>query len=240
MAGTVQLAGSRETLCARYPSGIVTCWGYGDSRLGDGLTAREATCPSLHTVPPPRETPRVDCTATPVRVAGVSDAVSLVGGASDCCAFQSHFCVLRASGRVSCWGHNGAGQIGDGTITNRPAPVEVAGVRDAVQVAAAGQATCALLRDGQVMCWGANSNGQLGDGRADHGMRTEDYPVFDFSPTPVRVAGLTRIIQISVSEGHACALQEGGRVFCWGSNYDGQLGDNSTVDANVPTEVRWR
>jgi hypothetical protein len=240
VAGAVQFAGNRETLCARYPSGVVTCWGYGDSRLGDGLTAREATCPSLHTVPPPRETPRVDCTATPVRVVGVSDAVSLVGGASGCCAYELHFCVLRAAGRVSCWGHNGAGQLGDGTIMSRPAPVEVAGVRDAVQISATDQSSCALLRDGQVMCWGSNRYSQLGDGRTDHGMRTVGYPVFDFSPTPVRVTGLARIIHISVSGAHACALQEGGRVFCWGDNSNGQLGDDSTASSNVPVEVVFR
>lgn len=235
-----QLAGDGNTMCARTVEGQVWCWGAGDTSLGDGLTSRAETCldPNDDSVPSLRR--RVDCTTTPVRVTGVSDARSLVGGLTAYRAIGAHFCVLRASGQVLCWGHNNAGQLGDGTIDSRPAPTPVAGV-EAVHVATSAISTCAALRDGRVMCWGANDYGQLGDGRADHGTRChadDSRFTFDCSPRPVAVIGLTRILQVSVHERHACALQEGGRVFCWGDNSVGQLGDDSTADSDVPVAVR--
>ena len=59
---------------------------------------------------------------------------------------------------------NEYGQLGDGTKTNRSAPVTVALPRPAVHVGAGGFHTCALLDDDSLYCWGHNLTGQLGDG----------------------------------------------------------------------------
>jgi alpha-tubulin suppressor-like RCC1 family protein len=48
---------------------------------------------------------------------GVSDAVSLGGS-----------CAVRATGAIQCWGFNDLGQIGDGTMSDRAAPVDVQGI----------------------------------------------------------------------------------------------------------------
>ncbi len=64
-----------------------------------------------------------------------------------------------------CWGSNSNGQLGDGTTTDRHAPVQVTGLpAKATQVAAGGRHTCALLTDGTVWCWGKGGNGELGNG----------------------------------------------------------------------------
>jgi hypothetical protein len=42
-------------------------------------------------------------------------------------AGDSHSCALLADGTVRCWGANGSGQLGDGTIVPRTVPVTVAG-----------------------------------------------------------------------------------------------------------------
>lgn len=49
-----------------------------------------------------------------------------------------HSCVVRASGRVFCWGANTNGQLGDGSVFDSPVPVEVIGLLDAVDVSAGG------------------------------------------------------------------------------------------------------
>jgi alpha-tubulin suppressor-like RCC1 family protein len=38
-------------------------------------------------------------------------------------------------------------------------------------------------------------------------------------------------------DGHTCAVKSGGTVFCWGSNYSGQLGDNSVANSSDETSV---
>ena len=64
--------------------------------------------------------------------------------------------------QVWSWGFNGSGQLGDGTTTQRNAPVAAdAGWK---QVSAAAWHTLAVRADGTLWAWGDNSNGELGDG----------------------------------------------------------------------------
>jgi alpha-tubulin suppressor-like RCC1 family protein len=45
------------------------------------------------------------------------------------------------------------------------------------------------------------------------------------------------ILQIAAGSSHACALSNDGRVFCWGVNGHGQLGDGTTTGRTKPTLV---
>jgi alpha-tubulin suppressor-like RCC1 family protein len=76
------------------------------------------------------------------------------------------------------------------------------------------------------LCWGDNSKGQLGDSLADHGHKNRFSS--DFSPTPVRVSGVSRATAVSLDESNSCALLSGGGVECWGDNAYGQLGNGSS------------
>lgn len=58
---------------------------------------------------------------TPVPVSGLAGAVALASG-------HAHDCALLVDGRVVCWGRNTSGQLGDGTTTSSPTPVEVIGL----------------------------------------------------------------------------------------------------------------
>ncbi len=85
-------------------------------------------------------------------------APSLAGG-------QSHSLAVKVDGSVWAWGKNDYGQLGDGTTTNRSAPVAVSGLTSGVaQVAAGDSHSVALKSDGTVWAWGWDYNGQLGDG----------------------------------------------------------------------------
>jgi alpha-tubulin suppressor-like RCC1 family protein len=151
----------------------------------------------------------------------------LGGRATALGAGDRHTCALLADGRVQCWGYNRAGQLGDGTTTQRSTPTTVTGLGGRATALAAGWShTCALLADGRVQCWGNNSLGQLGDGTTTQ------------RSTPTTVTGLGGMATALAAGGeHTCALLEGGRVQCWGYNSAGQLGDGTTTSRSTPVTV---
>jgi len=84
------------------------------------------------------------------------------------------------------------------------------------------------------------SNGtDLGDGtfafRPAEPVRREAMAAFLHRTDPL----VARIgyIQVSAGAEHSLALAEDGLVYAWGLNASGQLGDGTTVDRNVPTQV---
>ena len=124
---------------------------------------------------------------------GISDAVAVRAGGDVTCA-------LRESGRVSCWGENDFGQLGDGTEDDAPTPVEVTGITDAVSIAAGSKSSCAVLQTGAARCWGANDYGLLGDDNAEVD-----------SAVPVDVVGIADAVSVAIGDYHACAIRSGWR-----------------------------
>jgi len=130
----------------------------------------------------------------------------------------SHACARRRDGSVVCWGQNEHAQLGDGTIANASVPVQVAGLRDAADLALGAIQSCARRRGGSVVCWG--SIGPL--------PTTGSGSAFDrLLPTPI--VGLTDAVEIGAGGVHVCARRRGGTVVCWGENHAGQLGDGTQV-----------
>ena len=74
-----------------------------------------------------------------------------------------HALALRTDGTVWSWGHNVGGVLGDGTTTDRGAPVQVALGAAAAGVDAGPEHCAAVMADGSVRTWGTNGSGQLGD-----------------------------------------------------------------------------
>jgi alpha-tubulin suppressor-like RCC1 family protein len=75
--------------------------------------------------------------------------------------------ALRRNGRVTTWGANERGQLGNGTFDDQPLPVDVLDLTEVTTTSTSTQHSLALLGDGTVMAWGWNAEGQLGDGTAD-------------------------------------------------------------------------
>jgi alpha-tubulin suppressor-like RCC1 family protein len=161
----------------------------------------------------------------------VPQQVSLSRPARAIAAGGSHTCAITDGGGTWCWGANTDGQLGNNSTTDSRTPVQVAGLPgQAGAIAAGDNHTCALLDDGSVWCWGHNSSGQLGDGT------TTD------SLVPVQVSGLSARA-VATGSAHTCAIGDGaltgeGSVWCWGSNADGQLGNNSSADSSRPVAVQ--
>ena len=136
-----------------------------------------------------------------------------------------HSCVVRTTGELRCWGHNQDGELGDGTLINRPTPTTVLG-GSYVQASGGNYFTCGLTAAGAVTCWGRNADGQLGDGtNLSRG-------------TPAPVQGLqSGVLQIVAGPASACALMADHTVRCWGNNVYGQLGDNTQLPRLAPVTV---
>jgi alpha-tubulin suppressor-like RCC1 family protein len=158
---------------------------------------------------------------TPVRVSEFDDFVDL-------CAGEAHTCALRASGTLYCWGSNEHGQLGLGDLAPRSTPTALP-ASAFVRVACGGENTCALSAEGALYCWGNNLEGQNGQGDA---AGTPDLS------TPTRVAPELAFYDVSVGQGHVCAVTRGGALYCWGRNTQGQLGvSTENVQLRSPQRV---
>jgi alpha-tubulin suppressor-like RCC1 family protein len=54
---------------------------------------------------------------------------------------------------------------------------------------------------------------------------------------PVAVSGLTGVVSLDAEEDRTCAVTNDGAVYCWGSNWNGGLGDGVPVHTGVPAAV---
>jgi hypothetical protein len=199
-------------------TGAVWCWG--DNEYGQAGS-----------------TPSSAGVAQPQLVTGVSNAVWIALG-------DYHACAITASQAVYCWGLNGSYQLGhaaatsgDGicpgavggqTVPCASTPVLVAGIPQAVAIAAAGTWTCIVAVDGSVQCWGGmqltSSDAGVPCGVGTQATGGSCYP----APTPV--AGVNGATLLAVGDDHACAIvaagsqtDAGNQVACWGKNNEAQV-----------------
>jgi alpha-tubulin suppressor-like RCC1 family protein len=69
-------------------------------------------------------------------------------------SFPGHSCAIRADGGLFCWGENGIGQLGDGTMTERHTPTQEVTHSIRKALAAGARLTCAIRPQGDLYCWG--------------------------------------------------------------------------------------
>lgn len=152
---------------------------------------------------------------SPVRITSLANHIIAVS------AGYNHTLALQSDGQVLAWGGNDKGQLGDGTLTNRPAPIAT-GVVSALQVSAGNRFSAALtfstsFYNGTVTTWGANSLGQLGIGTTS-----------DYNASPTMINNFTNIAFVSAGADHTVALKKDGTVWAWGGNEKGQLGNGAS------------
>jgi alpha-tubulin suppressor-like RCC1 family protein len=152
---------------------------------------------------------------------------------------ERHVVALNSDGTVFAWGQASSGEVGNNSIaTPVTAPTKVHGPGDVgflsgvVAVVAGDNYSGALKSDGTVWMWGTNGDGSLGDNLNEGNAKT---------PVQVHGAGdvgfLTDVVQLNSGETQVLALKSDGTVWAWGSNFSGQIGDNSTTERDFPVQV---
>ena len=141
-----------------------------------------------------------------------------------------------ANVRPVAWGSDTRGQLGNGEspgysrVPDAVLQSSVLAGKTITAMSAGDSHTLALCSDGTVAAWGSNSSGQLGNNS------TVD------SNVPVAVdqtgvlAGKT-VIAVAAGSAHSLALCSDGTIAAWGSDSNGQLGDNNTGQSTAPVAV---
>ena len=147
-----------------------------------------------------------------------------------------HTCALDTSSKMYCWGLNSSGRLGGGLtsiMSNVPVAVNMSGAlagKTIKQMSVEFSTSCVVASDNRAYCWGSNKNGQLGNGS------TADSRV----PVAVNMSGALAgktIKQILAGGDHGCVVASDDKMYCWGLNNNGELGNNSSVSSSVPVAV---
>jgi alpha-tubulin suppressor-like RCC1 family protein len=161
-----------------------------------------------------------DPSTIPRKVTGL--LASYLTAVSDVALGPQHTCAVRSGGQVACWGAGENGRLGDDDAAahtalgpqqaRRLAPHEF--IDDATRIVAGAKHTCIVNAQAEIECWGDNTSAQLGVGNTN-------APASATAAIPS--TGLGEVTDIVAGAYHTCALRDG-RVYCWGSNFYGQLG----------------
>ena len=195
-------------------SGRVYAWGNGSQgRLGDGSNTNRSS-PTL------------------ISLTGLQAGETV----QKVLAGSYHSLALTTNSRVYTWGSAGYGQLGNGTFVNRNSPRVIAftglqGAETIQDITKGNDHFLVVTSTGRLFAWGRNGDGQLGNGSTNNGIS---------SPTLVSVSGLQSgetIQHVGAGAYHSFAVTTTGRLFVWGNNGSGQLGDGTIIIKTTPTLV---
>jgi alpha-tubulin suppressor-like RCC1 family protein len=157
-----------------------------------------------------------------------------------------HSLAVTSLGKVFSWGHDGYGQLGNGpdSTENKSTPQEITShftglaINEIITSVSAGNYhSLALTSLGRVFGWGQNSNGRVGNGSFDEKVHFPEDITANF-------AGLETNEEITLVEGSStgyfsCAISSLGKIFTWGSDSYGQLGNgpDSTENKSTPQDI---
>lgn len=199
LSNIVQVSAGNQVSVVLDSSGNVWAWGHNQiGEIGNGTT----------------NTTGCQCVLTPTQ-SSVSGIIRIAAG-------DRHTIALKSDGTVWGWGQNFRAQLGDNTNTHKKTPIKVgdlvSGFDNIIAIGASVENSIALKSDGTVWVWGSNDSGQIGDGTVGG---------FDIDQ-PQLVPTLNNIVQISAGEEFFTALRSDGKVFVWGKNNFGQVGNGAT------------
>jgi len=151
---------------------------------------------------------------TPVQVKGGESGEEFLTDIVAISAGAAYSLALKADGTVWAWGYNHYG----GTETDAAIPIQVryepniSFLTDIVAISAGSYHFLALKADGTVV----------------ENRETKEEPLINIAA-----------ISSSVSSNTLFAIKSDGKIYGWGENGSGQLGDGTTEDKSIPTEITF-
>jgi RHS repeat-associated protein len=137
---------------------------------------------------------------------------------------------ITSTGTLYGAGSDASDQLGYGGETGGErayTPKLISGVSEVIEAAGGDETSYALESNGSVWAWGGNRYGQLGNGTSST----------KYTKTPAAVPGLSNVIAIAANGSTAYALESSGKVFAWGGNAEGELGNGKTVQSDSAIEI---
>lgn len=160
----------------------------------------------------------------------------------------THSCALVSEGSVWCWGDNEHGELGLGTVTGPEIcdsgghkaacsllPQRVQALENVVSVSVGDYRSCAIVADGSIHCWGEAGYGH--QEVLEDGTRFEKCGIDPCNSIPSRIKSVVGAVSMSVGTYHTCAALKNETVVCWGTNFDGQLGNGTRDTPPIPVGV---
>lgn len=174
---------------------------------------------------------------SPVQVVGLG-GVGILESIKQVDAGSGNFTLALSTcgDTVYSWGENNEGQLGDGTFTQRNAPIRVRGIggvgflQDIRFISGGNGESFALTENDEVLSWGGNDFGQLGQGTTSAG---EVFPNYVLTGPGTR---LTDVKFVDGGDDFGVALKNDGTVWFWGKDARGVGGQN--VDVADPGVTR--
>ena len=149
----------------------------------------------------------------------VNSAVRIVS------AGREHTMVIRENGTLWAWGNNSNGRLGDGTTTDRSAPIQVGTFSNWKTITAGVDHSAGIRDDGTLWVWGNNTYAQLGDGTKTQRL------------SPVQIGADTNWKEVSAGNAFTIAIKENGTLWVWGVSNNGQLGTGQNTERATPTQI---
>lgn len=148
----------------------------------------------------------------PVGVLGLSGP-GVLGGLRSIAVGGRHACAMSTDSSTQCWGASDRGQLGRFDVSSiQPGTIgQLDAVEGGVQLALGTRSACGLNSNRSLTCWG------------------------DISPRPID--GFVYTASITAGDAHYCGVTMQGRVFCFGDNHLGQLGDGTTDEIEGSVDV---
>lgn len=222
----VKVAAGRLATFALKADGKVYAWGTnGDTgKLGNGK----------YDLAGPGQQIAVELLPVKVRLPDSARIVDVAAG-------YDHTLALDENGNVYAWGLGSLGALGQGAgLDFKPVPVQVPipGNAKIVQIAAGYGSSVALDDQGNIYRWGVN---HLGASQVHDVNHTGGVFQADLSPVIIdrgQIPGGAQIVQLSIGGDNFAALDSEGRVYAWGGNALGQVGNGTQTPVDAPVLIQ--
>ncbi|MFD8635599.1 RCC1 domain-containing protein [Streptomyces sp. NPDC059533] len=163
--------------------------------------------------------------SVPVKVQGLDDIVEIDAGC--------HHALARTSDNtVKSWGYNLYGQLGVSSTTSSTVPVDVDWLEGVVEIEAGADHNYARTSDSRVWGWGSNQYGQLlePDENFEAGVARTNRTA------PIEIRRLEGVQHLAAGARHGMAVTAD-KVFTWGDNSEGQLGNGTNTARYAPVDI---